>query len=257
MKTAGTASKKASVSTGVLNAPGPKKSVGASPRPARARTDQLIAKTASAKPKQSRNPVRSKQAILDAAHREFCQHGYSGGRVELIAKRSKTNLRMIYHYFGDKERLYLAVLEAAYLRLRALESQLDFTHPSPVEAMRNLIRLTYDFLTSNPDVLAIISNENTLRGRFLQKLPRVRARTIPLIDSIANVLKRGHAQGHFRKGVDPLQFYISLVALSQLHVVNRYTLSIILETNLADPQWLQERRIFIEQMLMSYLQDVT
>src|ERR1700722_13238552 len=93
-------------------------------------------KHSDAKLKQVRNPIKSKQAILDAAHREFCQHGYSGGRVENIAKRSKANLRMIYHYFGDKERLYLAVIEVAYLRLRTLESQLDFTHPSAVEAMR-------------------------------------------------------------------------------------------------------------------------
>jgi TetR/AcrR family transcriptional regulator len=206
--------------------------------------------------KQSRNPLRSKRSILNAAHREFCQHGYSGGRVEAIAKRSKVNLRMIYHYFGDKEGLYLAVLETAYLRLRTLESQLNFGHASPVEAMRQLIRLTYDFLACNPDVLAIISNENTLRGRFLKKLPSVKARTLPLIESIADVLRRGHAQGLFRRGVDPLQFYISLVALSQLHIVNRFTLSIIFDKDLADETWLQERRICVEHILMSYLQDV-
>jgi TetR/AcrR family transcriptional regulator len=208
-----------------------------------------------AKAKQVRNPIKSKKAIFDAARHEFCQHGYSGGRVEIIAKRSKTNLRMIYHYFGDKERLYLAVLEDAYLRLRTLESQLDFAHPSAVEAMQRLILFTYDFLALNQDVLAIISKENTLRARFLRKLPSVKERTLPLIDSIASILKRGHDQGNFRQDVDPLQFYICLVALSELHISNRFTLSMIFEKDLTDPRWLNERRTCIQDMLMSYLQN--
>lgn len=219
------------------------------------RKSPSIKKRSDAKLKQVRNPIRSKQAILDAAHHEFCQHGFSGGRVEIIAKRSKTNLRMIYHYFGNKERLYLAVIEVAYLRLRNLESQLDFTHPLAVESMRRLIRFTYDFLASNPNVLSIISHENTMRGRFLRKLPSVKAKTLPLIDSIADILARGNAQGHFRRGVDPLQFYISLVALSQLHISNRFTLSIIFDKDLSDQQWLRDRRTCIEEILMSYLQD--
>lgn len=207
-----------------------------------------------AKPTQTRNPVKSRFAILEAAHREFCLHGYSGGRVEVIAKQSKVNLRMIYHYFGDKEGLYLAVLEAAYLRLRALESQLNLSQSAPVDAMRQLILFTYDFLALNPDVLAIISNENTLRGRFLRRLPTVKEKTLPLIDTIANILDRGYAEGCFRKGVDPLQFYVSLVALSQLHISNRFTLSIIFDKDLTDPVWLRDRRECIEQILMSYLQ---
>jgi AcrR family transcriptional regulator len=208
------------------------------------------------KPKQTRDPVGTKRSIMKAAHREFCEHGYMGGRVETIAAKSKTNLRMIYHYFGSKERLYLAVLEAAYLRLRTLESRLDFKHASPVEAMRRLVRFTYDFLGSNPDVLAIISNENTLRGRFLEQLPSVREKTLPLIDSIADLLRRGHDQGVFRPGVDPLQFYVSLVALSQLHISNRFTLSIIFDKDLSDGQWLNDRRTCIEEILMAYLQDL-
>jgi hypothetical protein len=52
-----------------------------------------------------------------------------------------------------------------------------------------------------------------------------------------------------------LQFYVSLVALSQLHISNRYTLSIIFDKDLTDPKWLNDRRVCIEEILMSYLQD--
>jgi len=58
-----------------------------------------------------RNPDKTRERILQAALHDFAAHGYSGARVERIRQRARTNARMIYHYFGDKSRLYVAVLE--------------------------------------------------------------------------------------------------------------------------------------------------
>lgn len=205
------------------------------------------------KEKRGRDPVKSKQTILQAATGEFCQHGFSGARVETIAARSRSNMRMIYHYFGNKEGLYLAVLEAAYARLRNREHALDLDRASPVDGIRALIRFTFDFFAENQDVLALINSENTQKGRFLRKLPNVRAMTVPLLDSISVLLKSGVQQKHFRRGVDAIQFYVSLVALSQLHILNRYTLSIIFDEDITDAEWLRERRDHVEEILMAYL----
>lgn len=203
--------------------------------------------------KQVRDPVKSKQKILQAAMTEFCRHGYSGARVEKIATKSKSNLRMIYHYFGDKEGLYLAVLESAYSRIREQEGKLDLSQAPPTEGMRTLIRFTFDFFASNKDVLAIINGENTLQARYLRKLPNVRAMTVPLIDAISNMLRQGHRDGVFRAALDPVQIYVSLVALSQLHILNKHTLSVIFDTDLTEPTWLAQRRQHVEDMLMNHL----
>lgn len=205
------------------------------------------------KPKRKRDPVKSRQTILRVASNEFCQHGFSGARVERIATRSKSNMRMIYHYFGDKEGLYLAVLEDAYTRIRQQEDKLDLTASSPVQGMRNLITFTFDFFASNNDVLAIISNENTLKAKYLRRVPNVRAMTVPLIKSIESLLEKGQGAGLFRKHIDPIQFYVSLVALSQIHIANRYTLSVIFDRDTADPAWLKDRRKHAEDVLMAYL----
>lgn len=205
------------------------------------------------KPKRGRDPVKSRQTILDMATAEFCQHGYSGARVETIAARSRSNMRMIYHYFGNKEGLYLAVLEAGYARLRNRENALDLDHAAPVEGIRALIRFTFDFFAANPDVLALINSENTQKARFLRKLPNVQAMTMPLIGSIGALLKSGVKQKRFRPGVDAIQFYVSLVALSQLHILNRYTLSVIFDKDIADAAWLRERREHVEDVLTAYL----
>lgn len=205
------------------------------------------------KEKRGRDPVKSKQTILQAATGEFCQHGFSGARIETIAAKSRSNMRMIYHYFGNKEGLYLAVLEAAYARLRSREHALDLDRASPVDGMRTLIRFTFDFFAENQDVLALINSENTQKGRFLRKLPNVRAMTVPLVDSIGILLESGAQQKLFRRGIDAIQFYVSLVALSQLHILNRYTLSVIFDEDITDAEWLRKRRGHVEDVLLAYL----
>ena len=57
-----------------------------------------------------RNPERTRERILCAALKEFAAHGFAGARVDAIACRAAINKRMLYHYFGDKEDLFKAVL---------------------------------------------------------------------------------------------------------------------------------------------------
>src|SRR5580698_5403705 len=57
-----------------------------------------------------RNPERSRERILFAALKEFAAKGFAGARVDAIARRANINKRMLYHYFGDKEELFKAVL---------------------------------------------------------------------------------------------------------------------------------------------------
>jgi TetR/AcrR family transcriptional regulator len=51
-----------------------------------------------------------KQAILEAAIAEFSTKGFSGARVDAIARRARSNKQLIYYYFDSKAGLYEAVL---------------------------------------------------------------------------------------------------------------------------------------------------
>jgi TetR/AcrR family transcriptional regulator len=69
--------------------------------------------TRTVKPKSrgtERNPDRTRGRILSAALQEFAANGFAGARVDAIARRAAINKRMLYHYFGDKEGLFRAVL---------------------------------------------------------------------------------------------------------------------------------------------------
>src|ERR1043165_4494391 len=91
-----------------------------------------------------RDPSRTREAILAAAQDEFARKGLSGGRVDAIARRSRANKRMIYHYFGSKQRLYLAVLERVYEGLRGSERTLELANLGPEAAIRRLIEFNFD-----------------------------------------------------------------------------------------------------------------
>ncbi|WP_018681254.1 TetR family transcriptional regulator [Actinokineospora enzanensis] len=58
----------------------------------------------------------TRERILAAATAEFAAHGIAGARVDRIAADARANKRAIYDYFGDKDRLFGAVLERQMTR---------------------------------------------------------------------------------------------------------------------------------------------
>ena len=119
--------------------------------------------------KNIRDPERTAAAILAAATCEFAENGYGGARINEIAARADVNKRMLYHYFGGKDALYLAVLEATYIGIRSAEFDLHLTDRDPVEAIRELARFTWQYFLDHPEFLSIISTENLLKAKFLRE----------------------------------------------------------------------------------------
>jgi TetR/AcrR family transcriptional regulator len=66
-----------------------------------------------------RNPGRTRERILSAALKEFASKGFAGARVDVIARRAAINKRMLYHYFGNKEKLFRAILHHKIAERRA------------------------------------------------------------------------------------------------------------------------------------------
>jgi TetR/AcrR family transcriptional regulator len=73
----------------------------------------------------TRNPGRTRERILSAALKEFAAHGFAGARVDAIARRADINKRMLYHYFGNKEKLFRAVLRQKIAERRAWADNLS------------------------------------------------------------------------------------------------------------------------------------
>jgi AcrR family transcriptional regulator len=112
------------------------------------------------------DPARTMAEILTVATHEFADKGLTGARIDEIAAATRTSKRMIYYYFGSKDGLYLAVLEEAYRRMRAIEADLHLDDLLPLAALRKLVEFTYDHHRDNEDFIRLVMNENIQCARF-------------------------------------------------------------------------------------------
>jgi AcrR family transcriptional regulator len=183
-----------------------------------------------------RDPGRTKQSILASATAEFARYGLGGARVDRIAERAGANKRMLYYYFGDKDRLFLAALEERYAHIRNAERSLELEHLDPREALERLVEFTWTYFLEHPEFLTLLNSENLHKGRHLKHSKRVREMHSTLVETLRTVLRRGAAQGLFRKGVDPVQLYISIAGEGYFYLSNRYTLSRIFGRDLMAPR---------------------
>lgn len=200
-----------------------------------------------------RDPERTSAAILAAAVKEFMEKGYSGARINEIAKRAGANKRMLYHYFGDKEALYLAVLEGAYVAIRSAESKLHLADHDPVEGIRELALFTWRYFIEHPEFLSLLQTENLMKAKHLKRSARIFDLHSPLVAVISELLKRGAAKGVFRADADPVKVYVSIASLGAFYLSNRYTLSTIFRRELTEPKALAEWGDHIASMILSSL----
>ena len=198
-------------------------------------------------------PELSKPRILTAATAEFAENGFGGARINEIARRAGTNKRMLYHYFGGKDGLYVAVLEAAYGAFRTAERKLSIDDLPPDAAMRRLMEFTFDYCAGNPRFIALLNNENLYRGRHVRKSARVRALYSPLIETIARLLARGHEAGLFRNGIDPVRLYISVASLAYFYFSNMHTLSAAFGRRFSAPAERDAHRRHVVDLLLNSL----
>jgi AcrR family transcriptional regulator len=201
----------------------------------------------------SRDPDRTRRRILDAATEEFARYGLGGARVDRIAARSRANKRMLYYYFGSKEDLFLAALEESYARIRSAERALDLEHSDPREALRRLVDFTWRYFLEHPEFMTLLNSENLHKGRHVRRSRRVRDLHSPLVGTLRGILRRGERAGLFRRGVDPVQLYISIAGEGYFYLSNRYTLSRIFARDLMERRALAARARHNADMILNAL----
>jgi len=204
-------------------------------------------------PKVIRNPEASRARILEAARIEFVSYGLSGGRVDRIAEQSGVNKNLIYHYFGSKDALYLAVLERIYADLRARQQDQDLRGLPPVEGMKRLVSNTFDHFVATPDLIRLMSIENIHYAEHLKTSRSTKSLYSGLLDTIRILLKRGQEEGVFRANVDAVDLYLSISGLAYFFLSNQHTLSWLLDRDFAARRRVLKRRAHVVEMVLSYL----
>ena len=199
-----------------------------------------------------RDPAGTRHRILTAAIEEFRCGGLAGARVDSIARRAQTNERMLYYYFGNKEQLFVAVVEDVYQKFADAQSSLDLSHEAPELAMRRFVRFTWEYCYLHPEVVRVINNENLQEGVHL-RASGARNAMRPVIAALGALLERGVESGAFHHRVDPLHFYLAISGLGYYLVSNRFTLHAAFARDPAEPNERERLLTLHLDMLLAYL----
>jgi AcrR family transcriptional regulator len=206
-----------------------------------------------AQPDRTRDAERTRAEIIEVATREFADKGYAGARVDEIAAKMSTTKRMIYYYFGNKERLYVEVLEHAYSGIRAIEQKLDVEHLDPADAIRQLAELTFDHHESHPDFIRLVSIENIHHAEHIAKSTLLSGLANPALDVLTRILTRGHKTGVFRDDVDPLDVHMVISSFCVFRIANRHTFKAIFKRDMLAPSHRAHHRKMLGDLVLEYL----
>lgn len=187
----------------------------------------------SAASSRTRNPERTRAQLLKAAIELFSAKGYHGVSVDAIAAAAKVNKRLVYHYFGSKEQIYLAALENVFDRLgqSALLAPTQTQLADKLPADKKLTQLfahTFDFLDANPEFIRLLLWENLEQGRHVALAPERLSRN-PFMDRFAEVVDEGVRSGVFRAPLFRRHLLVNFIGLCFIYYSNRHSLAVSLQ----------------------------
>jgi len=164
--------------------------------------------------------------------------------VDDIAARAKTNKRMLYHYFGNKEDLFRITLEDAYAAFREAEAKLEIEKDEPIIALKRLISFTWGYYLDNPEFITLVNSENLHKARHIRPSQRMKEMNRPFVARMRTLLARGAKARLFRRDLDAVQVNITIAAIGYYYLTNRFTGSIVFERDLMSKAALEERLDF-------------
>lgn len=200
-----------------------------------------------------RDPERTKAEILSIATEEFANRGFAGARIDEIAAKTRTTKRMIYYYFGSKEKLYVAALQRSYENIRVTEQNVDVASLDPVSAIRQLAEFTFDRHEANPTFSRLVSHENVQKAQFVTAASGFAGLDRPIIKMFGQVLERGRADGVFKRDIDAVDLHMLISSFCFFRINNRYTFAANFGRNLVQKSRRPMYRQMIGDVVVEYL----
>jgi TetR/AcrR family transcriptional regulator len=199
-----------------------------------------------------RNPERTRGNLLRAGIRLFASRGFHGVGVAEIVSEAGCNKRMLYHYFGDKEGLYVAVLQAVYARMEQVE-----TAPLPPEASTaamicEIMQRHFHFLATDSEFVKLLLWENLNEGRLLARHPGLLTKA-PILHQLRTILETAQSRGEITAADDPRHLLILMIGMCFIHFSNQHTLRQAVDLDMADPHIQAEGLRLAQQMVLAYL----
>lgn len=173
----------------------------------------------------------NRELVLKAGEEIFSKKGLFGARVDEIALLSGVNKRLVYKEFSSKEELYKAVLHEAYKKMANAESKIFVSYKTCEEAIRNVIKMYFEFLNNNPSYVKLILWENLNEGKYIKEMDLSDVKT-KVIDYMYSVLSEGKKRGEFKEDTDENQVVFSIMTFTFSYFSNKHTMANFLKENI-------------------------
>jgi len=173
--------------------------------------------------------------------------------VILLKRRPRLARASLILGLGSLWLLSTPVVSDALERLAEHYPPLDLRSTAGAQAIDRLVDFTIDHFAAHPEFVALTLGENILKGRFIRASKLIPKLSSPLVEQISRVLARGAEQGVTPRGVDPVAFYLSIVALACHHLNNRYTLSATFGIDVGSERWKRDYKSHAKKIIMAFV----
>ena len=104
----------------------------------------------------NRRGVKSRALVLDAAERVMAADGFEAATIARVVEEAGVPLSSVYHYFGSKDGVLLAVMERGAERFFADLPDPDRRVGRPADHLRGVVVTVVQALERHPDFLRLL-----------------------------------------------------------------------------------------------------
>jgi TetR/AcrR family acrAB operon transcriptional repressor len=156
----------------------------------------------------------TKQNLLAAGLEVFSRKGYKATRVEDIARQANVTTGAIYHHFGGKSALYIALVEKSSTKSNRLAQQIVEEGGTPATILRRLLVHLFEFAEEDQEYRAVIElflNKTELSPELSIITEQARKGRRQLAQFFSNLIRKGIEAGEFRPDVSSEDAALTLV----------------------------------------------
>ncbi len=150
--------------------------------------------------KRAEKNAETKHRIIESALKEFSEKSYREASLNTICIEGEVSKGIIYHYYQDKEELYLACVKECFSSLKEyLDQKVKITDDSLERNLNNYFKVRLHFFNENPIYFgiycsAVLNPPDELEKKLNKAMKEFHEQTIKILSALLKKTK-------LRKGI--------------------------------------------------------
>ncbi len=179
---------------------------------------------------QKERQERSRKEIFQAALEEFGTHGYDNVTMDSICSRHGISKGMMYHYYSNKDELFLLCVQDTFQALKAQieRDAAELSGQSSFDSIKNYLLIREYFFQLHPKRKLIF--ENAMLRPPKQLTGQIRALHAPLKEMNRQFMGRVVSHMSLREGLDrELKYTTRLIVAQRIGTIRNADKIIVLD----------------------------